>query len=294
MKSLLGIAALSKAEIQSLLVRAQHYADNEPDGKLLKGRILLNLFLENSTRTRVSFEIAGKRLGADVVNMTAEGSSVKKGESFKDTLQTLNAMKPDILVLRHSENGAAETAASTMRCPVINAGDGTNEHPTQALLDALTLKHHFGKLEGLQIAIVGDIRHSRVARSNGLLLEKMGAHVKWVGPQEFLLQGIQNATTDLKSGLEGADAVMTLRIQKERFEKLPFFSEEGYFKAYGLTQEKMKLAKKEAVILHPGPMNRGVEIDGALADDPKRSLILKQVEMGVALRMACLELLLRD
>ncbi len=290
---LTGIDALARQDISSIFDLAESYIGAKTSAQL-KGLALINLFLENSTRTRISFEMAAKRLGADVINMSAEGSSIKKGESFIDTLKTLNAMRPDIFVIRHSEEGSAAKAAEIMDCPVINAGDGIREHPTQALLDALTLRRHFGRLDGLNVTICGDILHSRVAHSNGILLKKMGANVRWVGPQELLPAGLDNATTSLTEGLRGADAVMALRIQKERLQKLLSFTEEDYFKNYGLTAEKLKSAKENAVVLHPGPINRGIEIDAALADDPKRSLINTQVEMGVAVRMACLDLLTRD
>ena len=291
-QDLLGIDALSAKDISAILDLADQYV-GQKSSSLLKGMVLLNLFLENSTRTRVSFEMAAKRLGAHVINMSVEGSSIKKGESFVDTLKTLNAMRPDIFVLRHSEENSAQLAAEVLDCPVINAGDGTNEHPTQALLDALTLRRHFKRLEGLNVTICGDIRHSRVAHSNGILLKKMGARVSWVGPSEFLPAGLENATTNMSEGLRDTDAVMVLRIQKERLQKLPSFTEETYFKDYGLTPERMATARKTAVILHPGPMNRGIEIDSVLADNPMRSLITTQVSMGVAVRMACLDLLTR-
>jgi len=296
-RDFLSIAALNAAEISAVLDLAEHYVVQNrrmsQTHALLKGLVLLNIFLENSTRTRLSFEMAAKRLGAEVINMTAQGSSIQKGESFIDTLKTLNAMRPDIFVIRHNEEGSAHKAAEILDCPVINAGDGAKEHPTQALLDALTLRRHFGRLEGLTVAICGDILHSRVAHSNGLLLKKMGARVKWIGPQELLPAGLEHATTGMEEGLADADAVMVLRIQKERLQKSPSFTEETYFKKYGLTAERLACAKDNAVILHPGPMNRGVEIEASLADDPKRSLITLQVEMGVAVRMACLDLLTR-
>lgn len=296
-QDILSIKPLSTEDISAVLDLADHYVVQNrrrpQTHALLKGQILVNLFLENSTRTRLSFEMAAKRLGAEVINMTADGSSIKKGESFADTLKTLNALRPDMFVIRHSEENSAQQAADTIDCPVLNAGDGTAEHPTQALLDALTLRRHFGRLEGLTVAICGDILHSRVAHSNGILLKKMGAAVKWIGPAELMPIGLKNTTTDMNEGLKGADAVMALRIQKERLQKSLSFTEEDYFRRYGLTKERMTLAKKDAVILHPGPMNRGVEIESALANDPTRSLITLQVEMGVATRMACLDLLTR-
>ncbi len=294
---ILGIEQLNADEINSILDLAEYYVvqnrRKSQTNALLKGLVLVNLFLENSTRTRLSFEMAAKRLGADVINMTTEGSSLKKGESFSDTLKAINAMLPDVMVIRHSEEGSAHKAAEILDCPVINGGDGTREHPTQALLDALTLRRKFGNLEGITVSICGDIMHSRVAHSNAFLLNKMGANVKFVGPAELLPQGLSNATSDMAEGLKDAHAVMLLRIQKERLQKNLSFTEEQYFNAYGLTEEKLKLAHKDAVVMHPGPMNRGVEIDAAIADDPNRSLITLQVEMGVAVRMACLDLLTR-
>ncbi|MBI3440492.1 MAG: aspartate carbamoyltransferase catalytic subunit [Proteobacteria bacterium] len=296
-KDFISIADLSCDDISHVLDLAEHYVVQNRRmsqiNALLKGLVMINLFLENSTRTRLSFEMAAKRLGAGVINMTAEGSSIKKGESFIDTLKTLNAMRPDLLIIRHSEENSAHKAADILECPVINAGDGTGEHPTQAMLDALTLRRHFRSLKELNVTICGDILHSRVAHSNGILLKKMGANVKWVGPQEFLPPSLDKATTSMEEGLSGADAVMVLRIQKERLQKSPSFTEESYFRDYGLTTEKLALAKEGAVILHPGPMNRGIEIEATLADDPGRSLITMQVEMGVAVRIACLDLLTR-
>ncbi len=293
----LSINDFSANDMITVLDLAEHYVVQNrrmsQTNALLRGLVLINLFLENSTRTRLSFEMAAKRLGAEVINMMVEGSAIKKGESFIDTLKTLNAMRPDIFVIRHHEEGSAAKAAEILECPVINGGDGTNEHPTQAVLDALTLRRHFGRLEGLQVTICGDILHSRVAHSNGLLLKKMGAVVQWVGPPELLPEGISNATTDIETGLKDADAVMVLRVQKERMKTLLPGLEETYFRDYGLTTERLALARDNAVVLHPGPMNRGVEIEAAVADDPKRSLITTQVEMGVAVRMACLDLLTR-
>jgi aspartate carbamoyltransferase catalytic subunit len=296
-KDLLGVDRLDAETISSVLDLAEYYVvQNRRKSQttaLLKGMIIINLFLENSTRTRLSFEIAGKRLGADVVNMAAEGSSLHKGETVEDTIKTINALLPDLIVIRHRENGAVQKAASLADCPVINAGDGTGEHPTQALLDALTLRRHFKKIEGLTVAICGDILHSRVAHSNAYLLQKMGATVKFIGPEALLPKGLSHATTDMEEGLKGADAVMMLRLQKERIDKTLKITEAEYSKDYGLTIEKLSLAKREAVVMHPGPINRGVEIAAEIADDPKRSLITTQVEMGVAVRMACLDLLTR-
>ena len=290
-RHLTGIDDLTQGDIEALLDRAQLYAGQGPARKILQDKVILNLFLENSTRTRVSFEIAALRLGARVVNIGAEGSSVKKGESLDDTLKTLAAMGPDALVMRAPENGSAKIAAGFFKCPVLNGGDGTNEHPTQALLDALTLRQRFGRIEGLTVAICGDIRHSRVARSNVKLLSRLGATVRLAGPQELLPDDLP-ATSDMALALRGADAVMMLRLQKERMEKTLRMSEEDYFRRFGLDAEKLDWAKPGAVVMHPGPINRSVEIDGRLADDPSHSLILDQVANGVAMRMACLELLL--
>ena len=296
-RDFLGIEALNADEISFILDLAERYVVQNrrrpQTNSLLKGFVMINLFLENSTRTRLSFEMAAKRLGADVINMTTEGSSIKKGESFIDTLKTLNSLCPDIFVVRSKEEGAARASAEIMECPVINAGDGTNEHPTQAMLDALTLRRHFGRLDGLNIAICGDIIHGRVAHSNVLLLEKMGVHIKLVGPSELLPPNLENATTDMQEGLKDADAVMVLRIQEERLQKSLSFTSDEYFKSYGLTEEKLAWAKKDAVVLHPGPILRGAEIDATIADNPKRSLVTTQVEMGIAVRMACLDLLTR-
>ena len=294
---LLGIDALSADDIVTILDLAEYYVVQNRrrslTNVLLKGMVIVNLFLENSTRTRLSFDMAAKRLGADVINMTTDGSSILKGESLTDTLKTINAMRPDLVIIRARAEGSAEEAAKLIEAPVINAGDGTREHPTQALLDALTLRRHFGKLEGLRVAIVGDILHSRVAHSNLHLFKKMGIAHSCIGPQELLPLGV-DGTQDLNAGLKDADAVMVLRIQKERLTEKLSFTEEDYFKTYGLTADRLTLAKEKAVVLHPGPMNRGVEIDAALADDPARSLITLQVEMGVAVRMACLDLMTRS
>lgn len=296
-KHLLSIEHLNREDILTILDLSEYYVvqnrRRSQTNALLKGLVMINVFLENSTRTRLSFEMAAKRLGADVINMTIEGSSMKKGESFTDTLKTINAMRPDLFVLRHNTEGSAEAASQILDCPVMNAGDGTREHPTQALLDALTLRRHFGRLEGLNVAIVGDILHSRVAHSNLQLFKKMGVNVKCVGPAE-LMPLSAGGTQDMKTGLTDAEAVMVLRIQKERLQKSLSFTEEQYFDSYGLTAERLGFAREGAVVLHPGPMNRGVEIDASIADDPKRSLITAQVEMGVAVRMACLDLLTRS
>jgi len=299
---LLGIEGLSPDEIRHLLDRADVYVgiNRQADKKLatLRGLTQINLFFENSTRTRTSFELAGKRLGADVVNMSVAASSIKKGETLIDTALTLTAMHPDVLVVRHSESGAVALLARHVACAVINAGDGSHEHPTQALLDALTIRRRKGRIEGLTIAICGDILHSRVARSNILLLTTLGARVRVVGPPTLLPSGIERygveVFTDMERGLADVDIVMMLRLQTERMQGSFVPSVREYFHRYGLTRAKLEAAKPDALVMHPGPMNRGVEIDGTLADDIHRSAILEQVELGVAVRMACLEVLTRE
>lgn len=262
----------------------------------LRGRTLINLFFEASTRTQSSFELAGKRLGADVMNMSVATSSVKKGETLIDTAMTLNAMRPDIIVVRHAEAGAVHLLAKKVDCSVVNAGDGAHEHPTQALLDALTIRRNKGRVSGLTIAICGDILHSRVARSNILLLSALGARIRAVGPSTLLPAGLERMGVevfrDMRSGLAGADIVMMLRLQRERMRSGFIPSAKEYFRFFGLDDEKLGFAKPDALVLHPGPMNRGVEIDSSVADGP-RSLIREQVEMGVAVRMAVLEALAR-
>ncbi len=265
---------------------------------LLRGRTIINLFYEASTRTRTSFELAGKRLGADVINMSVATSSVKKGETLIDTAMTLNAMHPDVLVIRHSGSGAAKLLSEKVNCAVINAGDGMHAHPTQALLDALTIRRLRGKLEGLVVAICGDILHSRVARSNIHLLTTMGAHVRLVAPKTLIPTKVEGMGVevfyDMKEGLKDCDIVMMLRLQTERMHGGYFPSVREYFHLFGLDYEKLAAAKPDALIMHPGPMNRGVEIDSEVADDFGRSVIREQVEMGVAVRMACLDILTRN
>jgi len=298
---LLGIEGLAPYEIADLLDRADGFVElsrrSEKKLGLLRGLTQINLFFEPSTRTQTSFELAGKRLGADVVNMAVARSSVSKGETLIDTAMTLNAMHPDVLVVRHHDSGAVALLARHVKCAVINAGDGSHEHPTQALLDALTIRRKLGRIEGLVVAICGDVLHSRVARSNILLLLAMGASVRVVAPPTLLPAGVQTfgvqAFTDMRRGLEDADVVMMLRLQTERMQGSFVPSVREYFRFYGLTYDKLGAAKPSAVIMHPGPMNRGVEIDGVVADDRERSAILEQVEMGVAVRMACLEALTR-
>ena len=300
-KHLLQIEGLHPPEIGHLLDLAESYVLLNRSGKaqrdLLRGRTLINLFFEDSTRTRTSFELAGKRLGADVINMSVSTSSVNKGETLLDTAATLNAMQCDLLVVRHAQSGAPRLLAEKVDAAVINAGDGTHEHPTQALLDALTIKRRKGRIEGLTVAICGDIAHSRVARSNIHLLATLGAHVRVVGPPtlvppEAALWGTE-VFHDMAHALKGADIVMMLRLQRERMSRGPVPSEREYFRFWGLDFEKLAAAKPDALVMHPGPMNRGVEIDSAVADDPTRSVIREQVEMGVAVRMAVLDTLSR-
>jgi len=291
---LLSIDDLSDDEIATILREAERWFafNRQPrrNDHRLDGLTVLNAFFENSTRTLLSFEIAAQRLGAQMVTMQVEMSSIKKGETLEDTARTLNAMRPDALVIRHGISGAPRAVAEIMDCPVINAGDGSGEHPTQALLDAATLKQRFGRIEGLKVAICGDLAHSRVARSNGKLLPRLGAEVRFAGPPSLLPPEFQGSGS-IDEAVEGADVVMMLRIQRERLEEDLNDAPGEYLARYGLTADRMAQAAPNAVVMHPGPINRGVEIDGALADDPDRSLITLQVEMGVAVRMACLELL---
>lgn len=297
LKHLLGIEGLDPASVTNLLDLAESYALLNRSGKTqrdsLRGRTLINLFFEDSTRTRTSFELAGRRLGADVVNMSVATSSVAKGETLLDTAATLNAMNCDLLVVRHKSSGAPSLLAQKVGASVINAGDGTHEHPTQALLDALTIRRNKGRISGLTIAICGDIAHSRVARSNVMLLTMMGNEVRLVGPPTLLpasmgAHGVK-IFYDMQKGLHGADIVMMLRLQKERMTGGLIPSSREYFNFYGLDRKKLAFAKHDALVMHPGPMNRGVEIDSDVADDPARSLIREQVEMGVAVRMAVLD-----
>ena len=290
---LLSIDSLSDAQIESILDRTGFWFDEIGAGgssDRLAGKLVFNLFYENSTRTAMSFGTASHRLGASPLFLPVEQSSVRKGETLEDTARTLNAMRPDCLVIRHRENGAPAAVALIMDCPVINAGDGTNEHPTQALLDAATIRRRFVRTHGLKVAICGDIRHSRVARSNAKLLPRMGMEVRLAGPPELVPDDAPKLSVD--EAIEGADVVMMLRVQRERLENDLNDAPGEYLERYGLTSERLLRAAPDAVVMHPGPMNREVEIASAVADDPERSLIALQVEMGVATRMACLELLL--
>jgi aspartate carbamoyltransferase catalytic subunit len=301
-KHLLGIEQLRPEEITSVLDLADEYVDlNRRDLKhseALRGLTQINMFFENSTRTQASFELAGKRLGADVMNMAMQASSIKKGETLIDTAMTLNAMHPDLLVVRHPHSGAVDLLAQKVNCAVLNAGDGKHEHPTQALLDALTIRRAKGRLHRLNIAICGDISHSRVARSNLILLGKMENRVRLVGPPTLMPSQIDQfgveVYEDMAEGLKDVDVVMMLRLQRERMDGGFIPSEREYYHRYGLDAEKLAYAKDDAIVMHPGPMNRGVEIDGELADDINRSVIQDQVEMGVAVRMAAMDLLARN
>lgn len=301
-KHLLGIEGLTRKAIELILDLSDSYVEqnrrHDKKSDVLRGRTIINLFFENSTRTRTSFELAGKRLGGDVINMSVSTSSIKKGETLIDTSMTLNAMHPDVLCVRHPHSGAVKLLSEKVNCAVINGGDGTHEHPTQALLDAQTIRRHKGPIEGLTVAICGDILHSRVARSNILLLSTMGARVRIVAPPTLMPTAIDRFGVEvfhnIEDGIADCDIVMMLRLQQERMKGMFVPSIREYFHFFGLTREKLAFAKPDALVMHPGPMNRGVEIDSEIADDIDRSLIREQVEMGVAVRMACLDLLTRD
>ena len=297
-KHLLGIQNLSIIEANKILNEAKSFIKlNRSVSKkldVLRGKTQINLFFEPSTRTQSSFDLAGKRLGADVMTMNMSNSALKKGETLIDTAMTLNAMHPDLIVIRHQDSGAPNLLSQKVNCAVINAGDGRREHPTQALLDALTIINRKGKIEGLKIAICGDILHSRVARSNIYLMNMLGAEVNVIAPKTLMPKSIEKlgvkAFTDMKKGLDSSDIVMMLRLQNERMQGSFLPSKREYYEYYGLTSEKLKYASKDALIMHPGPMNRGVEIDTKLADDINVSLVKEQVELGVAVRMACLKI----
>ena len=301
-RHLLGIEHLHPTEITTLLDLADKYADQTRSGTVnktvLAGMTQINMFFENSTRTQASFEIAGKRLGADVMNMSMQASSIKKGETLIDTALTLNAMHPDLLVVRHPNSGAVDLLAQKVNGAVLNAGDGRHEHPTQALLDALTIRRAKGRLHRLSVAICGDVAHSRVARSNIMLLGKLENRIRLIAPPTLMPSGIEEFGVEvfdnMEEGLKDVDVVMMLRLQKERMDGGFIPSEREYFHRYGLTVQKLAHAKPDAIVMHPGPMNRGVEIDGNIADDINRSVIQTQVEMGVAVRMAAMDLLAQN
>ena len=298
-RHLLGIEPLSPLEITTILDLADRYVDlnrrTVKQSDVLEGLTQINMFFENSTRTQASFELAGKRLGADVMNMSVANSSVKKGETLIDTAMTLNAMHPDILVVRHHASGAVELLAQKVDCAVLNAGDGRHEHPTQALLDALTIRRAKGRIQRLTVAICGDIAHSRVARSNLILLGKMENRIRLIAPPTLMPAGVGEfgceLFDDMREGLKGADVVMMLRLQKERMDGGFIPSEREYYHRYGLDAEKLSHAAPDAIVMHPGPMNRGIEITDEVADGPQ-SRVLRQVANGVAVRMAVLEALL--
>ena len=299
---LVETADLNKKEIEFILDEAKKFINfnkkRVKKSNLLEGRTVFNLFFEDSTRTRTSFEVAAKRLGADLINVAVKDSSINKGETLLDTMTTINSMNPDVLIVRHPEEGISKRISNNVDACVINAGDGSHEHPTQALLDALTIKNRFNNFSKLQIAICGDILHSRVARSNIIILSKLGAKVNVIGPKQWLPKNINKLPVDvyidMKKGLKNCDIVMMLRIQKERIVGKIMPNQKTYFNKYGLDYNKLKYAKKNAFVMHPGPMNRGVEIDSKLADDITRSLIQEQVAMGVAIRMACLDILIKN
>ena len=299
---LVETADLNKKEIEFLLNESKKFISFNKKrikkNNLLEGRTIFNLFFEDSTRTRTSFEVAAKRLGADIINVAVKDSSINKGETLLDTMTTINSMNPDVLIVRHPEEGISKRISLNVDASVINAGDGSHEHPTQALLDALTIKNRFDNFSKLQIAICGDILHSRVARSNIIILSKLGAKINVIGPREWLPKNIKKLPvtvfTDMKNGLKNCDIIMMLRIQKERIIGKIMPNQKIYFNKYGLDYNKLKYAKKNAFVMHPGPMNRGVEIDSKLADDVTRSLIQEQVAMGVAIRMACLDILIKN
>ncbi len=297
-KHLLGIQDLSISDVKLILDESKKFISlNKSKNKkldILRGKTQINLFFEPSTRTQSSFELAGKRLGADVMSMNITNSAIKKGETLIDTAMTLNAMHPDIIVVRHKDSGASNLLSQKVNCSVLNAGDGRREHPTQALLDALTIIEKKKKIEGLRIAICGDILHSRVARSNIFLLNMLGAEVNIVAPTNLMPKDIEKfgvkTFSNMKEGVKDCDIVMMLRLQNERMSSSFLSSNREYYEYYGLTPDKLEKAKKDAIIMHPGPMNRGIEIDTKLADDINKSVIKEQVELGVAVRMACLKI----
>ena len=300
-RHLTGISGLEPHQITFLLDEAERWIEpmreRRPSDHRLDGLTQINAFFENSTRTLLSFEIAGKRLGADVVNMHAAQSSVKKGETLIDTAMTLNAMRADVIVIRHGSSGAVQLIADKVDCPVLNAGDGWHEHPTQALLDALTIRRRRGSIAGQRVVICGDLMHSRVARSNILALTALAAEVRVVAPATLMPEGTDRmgveAFSDFDAALEGADVVMMLRLQNERMSGAFIPSTREYHLRYGLTAERLKRAQPDALVMHPGPMNRGIEITSEVADMPGRSAINEQVANGVAVRMACLDVLTR-
>ena len=297
-KHLLSIKDLSIKDITDILTKAEKFLNKRNRKKnSFSNKNIINLFFEDSTRTLTSFELAGKQLGASVINMSIATSSIKKGETLIDTAMTLNAMDPDILIVRHNMSGVPYLLSEKVNCSVINAGDGSNEHPTQALLDALTIKRHKKRISGLAVAILGDVLHSRVARSNIYLLNKLGAKVRVICPPTLLPPNIEELGVkvfkNLEDGLNDVDIIMVLRIQKERMSGSFVPSEKEFFRFWGLDRKKLNNAKKNALVMHPGPINRGIEIDSDVADDIGRSLILEQVKLGVAIRMSIIDELLK-
>ena len=298
-KNLQSIKDLTVQDIENIINTAKLFKNNNKEQNksipILSGRTIINLFFEPSTRTLISFEIAAKRLGADIINMNIEGSSLRKGETLSDTADTLNSMNPDLVIIRHSISGAINEISSRLKCPIISAGEGSVEHPTQALLDAFTIQDKGKNFKDVVVSICGDIEHSRVARSNYYLLKKMGAKIRFVAPEYFMPKNIQDFDVEyfdnLEKGIDASDVVMMLRIQKERIDNTELPSVDDYYQSFGLTYEKLKKAKNNVIVMHPGPINRNIEIESALADDLSKSVINEQVENGVSVRMACLAMM---
>ena len=298
-KNLQSIKDLTVQDIENIINTAKLFKNNNKEQNksipILSGRTIINLFFEPSTRTLISFEIAAKRLGADIINMNIEGSSLRKGETLSDTADTLNSMNPDLVIIRHSISGAINEISSRLKCPIISAGEGSIEHPTQALLDAFTIQDKGKNFKDVVVSICGDIEHSRVARSNYYLLKKMGAKIRFVAPKYFMPKNIQDFDVEyfdnLEKGIDASDVVMMLRIQKERIDNTELPSVDDYYQSFGLTYEKLKKAKNNVIVMHPGPINRNIEIESSLADDLSKSVINEQVENGVSVRMACLAMM---
>jgi aspartate carbamoyltransferase catalytic subunit len=298
-KNLQSIKDLTVQDIENIINTAKLFKNNNKEQNksipILSGRTIINLFFEPSTRTLISFEIAAKRLGADMINMNIEGSSLRKGETLSDTADTLNSMNPDLVIIRHSISGAINEISSRLKCPIISAGEGSIEHPTQALLDAFTIQDKGKNFKDIVVSICGDIEHSRVARSNYYLLKKMGAKIRFVAPEYFKPKNIQDFDVEyfdsLEKGIDASDVVMMLRIQKERIDNTELPSVDDYYQSFGLTYEKLKKAKNNVIVMHPGPINRNIEIESSLADDLSKSVINEQVENGVSVRMACLAMM---
>jgi len=298
-KNLQSIKDLTVQDIENIINTAKLFKNNNKEQNksipILSGRTIINLFFEPSTRTLISFEIAAKRLGADIINMNIEGSSLRKGETLSDTADTLNSMNPDLVIIRHSISGAINEISSRLKCPIISAGEGSIEHPTKALLDAFTIQDKGKNFKDIVVSICGDIEHSRVARSNYYLLKKMGAKIRFVAPEYFMPKNIQDFDVEyfdnLEKGIDASDVVMMLRIQKERIDNTELPSVDDYYQSFGLTYEKLKKAKNNVIVMHPGPINRNIEIESSLADDLSKSVINEQVENGVSVRMACLAMM---